>query len=263
VIVADSETVEQHSADELQHDWITDLAVDLLRKRRRGSLEHEFRHASIAEIDAQVEYWHLQLDELPEMVAAGTVEPWIADAHECDCLERLELLEAELRRRVRLYTPTTYRARSRFDTNFARSLKERLDLGEYIVSHHSGTHLRRQGSRLVGLCPFHPEKTPSFTIFPGNGQGDRWYCFGCQRGGDVYAFLSELGVGFRQAVELVAHHLGIPMPKPVPHRERATGRGPAAPRTLPPPARPKTAVQATPPARPKTTTPIPQRAGVR
>ena len=45
--------------------------------------------------------------------------------------------------------------------------------------------LKRRGKNLVGLCPFHSEKTPSFTVYPENGS---FYCFGCGVGGDVFTF---------------------------------------------------------------------------
>jgi DNA primase len=46
--------------------------------------------------------------------------------------------------------------------------------------------LRKQGQRLVGLCPFHGEKTPSFSVSPDKGL---YYCFGCHAGGDVFAYV--------------------------------------------------------------------------
>jgi len=59
--------------------------------------------------------------------------------------------------------------------------------------------LATSGTRLVALCPFHEETRPSFTIFP---ETQRWWCFGCRRGGDVIELVRLLeGVGFREAVE--------------------------------------------------------------
>jgi len=83
--------------------------------------------------------------------------------------------------------------------------------------------LKRRGARFVGLCPFHQEKTPSFTV---NDEG-LWYCFGCGTGGDLFRFIMEQeGVGFGEAVRSVAERLGIPAPEP----ERGSGderqRGP-------------------------------------
>ena len=62
-----------------------------------------------------------------------------------------------------------------------------------------GLALASSGARFVALCPFHQETRPSFTIFP---ETQRWWCFGCRRGGDVIEFVRLLeGVGFREAVE--------------------------------------------------------------
>jgi DNA primase len=69
------------------------------------------------------------------------------------------------------------------------------------------TDLRRQGARYTGLCPFHDERTPSFSINPSD---NLYYCFGCQAGGDVFTFLQEKeGLDFRQAVEQLADRFGV------------------------------------------------------
>ncbi len=66
----------------------------------------------------------------------------------------------------------------------------------------AGVELKKSGNRLLGLCPFHPEKTPSFTIFPGG----RYHCFGCGESGDVIDFTRKVyGLDFRGAIR----HLGI------------------------------------------------------
>jgi DNA primase len=71
--------------------------------------------------------------------------------------------------------------------------------------------LRRAGRSYKGLCPFHTEKTPSFTVTP-----DRqiWHCFGCSKGGDVFAFLMELDkLTFPEALRALADRAGIDLPK--------------------------------------------------
>ena len=69
------------------------------------------------------------------------------------------------------------------------------------------TELRRQGARFLGLCPFHDERTPSFSVDPGE---KLYYCFGCQAGGDVFTFLQEKdGLEFREAVEQLADRYGV------------------------------------------------------
>ncbi len=77
--------------------------------------------------------------------------------------------------------------------------------------------LRRAGRSYKGLCPFHTEKTPSFTVTP-----DRqiWHCFGCSKGGDVFAFVMEQDkVTFPEALRMLADRAGIELPK----QERGAG----------------------------------------
>jgi DNA primase len=69
--------------------------------------------------------------------------------------------------------------------------------------------LRRQGTRYIGLCPFHTEKSPSFNV---NAELQVYHCFGCQASGDVITFVRETqNLGFREAVELLAGRAGIPL----------------------------------------------------
>lgn len=71
--------------------------------------------------------------------------------------------------------------------------------------------LRRVGTRWSGLCPFHNEKTPSFTVNP---ERQIWHCFGCNKGGDVFAFLMETDkVTFPEALAILAERAGIELPK--------------------------------------------------
>jgi DNA primase len=85
-----------------------------------------------------------------------------------------------------------------------RTLRERADLAAIVAEY---TSLQRAGSgRLKGLCPFHQEKTPSFTVDPGRGL---YHCFGCGQGGDVYAFVRAVeALSFPEAVERVARTVG-------------------------------------------------------
>ncbi|HTR74424.1 MAG TPA: DNA primase [Solirubrobacterales bacterium] len=83
-------------------------------------------------------------------------------------------------------------------------LKGAADIVEVISAH---TDLRRQGSRWVGLCPFHDERTPSFSV---DAQDKLYHCFGCGVGGDVIKFVEEKeGLGFAEAVELLADRYGV------------------------------------------------------
>src|SRR5262245_17520782 len=70
-----------------------------------------------------------------------------------------------------------------------------------------GIELKRKGRQLVGLCPWHPEKTPSFTVSPGRGL---FHCFGCGKAGDVIGFVSRYdGVSFPEAVRRLAVRVGL------------------------------------------------------
>ncbi|MBN1587851.1 MAG: DNA primase [Candidatus Omnitrophica bacterium] len=71
--------------------------------------------------------------------------------------------------------------------------------------------LKKAGANYKGVCPFHQEKTPSFTVHPGK---QMFYCFGCGAGGDVFRFLMlHLGLGFPEAVQHVADRVGVSVPR--------------------------------------------------
>jgi DNA primase len=83
-------------------------------------------------------------------------------------------------------------------------VKGAADIVEVISAH---TDLRRQGARWVGLCPFHEERTPSFSVEPTE---KLYHCFGCGVGGDVIKFVEEKeGLGFAEAVEMLADRYGV------------------------------------------------------
>ncbi len=83
-------------------------------------------------------------------------------------------------------------------------VKQTADIVEVVSAH---TDLRRQGARWTGLCPFHEERTPSFSV---DGQEKLYHCFGCGVGGDVIKFVEEKeGLGFAEAVELLADRYGV------------------------------------------------------
>ncbi len=84
----------------------------------------------------------------------------------------------------------------------------RSDIEQVISSYVS---LKRAGSNLNGLCPFHSEKTPSFTVFPNTKS---FYCFGCGAGGDVISFTMKAeNIGYADALELLAQRAGIAIPR--------------------------------------------------
>ena len=93
--------------------------------------------------------------------------------------------------------------------SFAEKVKQQADIvrvaGEYV-------RLKKTGKDFSGLCPFHQEKTPSFTVSPIK---QIFYCFGCGKGGDVYNFVMDMEkCEFPEAVKLVAEKCGIGIPRP-------------------------------------------------
>ena len=89
-------------------------------------------------------------------------------------------------------------------------IRRRADIVELVSPH---VRLRKGGRRLTGLCPFHQERTASFSVDPETGL---WYCFGCKAGGDVFRFVEMIEkVSFQDAVELLARRLGVQPRTPV------------------------------------------------
>lgn len=83
-------------------------------------------------------------------------------------------------------------------------IKSRLNI-EDVVSRY--VQLKRTGRSLKACCPFHAEKTPSFVVSP---ERQLAYCFGCHKGGDVFAFIQEIeGIDFKGAIDLLADIAGI------------------------------------------------------
>ncbi len=87
-------------------------------------------------------------------------------------------------------------------------IRDRVDIAEVIGEH---VALQRRGSRYWGLCPFHQEKTPSFSVTPERGV---FYCFGCHKGGTVFDFVMETEkVPWRDAVQMLAKKAGVELPQ--------------------------------------------------
>lgn len=87
-------------------------------------------------------------------------------------------------------------------------IRDRLDI-ERIVGR--SVQLKRLGQRLVGCCPFHDDKSPSFSV---DAVKKLFYCFGCQVGGDVFDFVQRVeGIDFREAVRSLAKETGVELPE--------------------------------------------------
>ena len=93
--------------------------------------------------------------------------------------------------------------------DFAEQLKGAVDIVAVVGEH---VRLRKSGAyRYMGLCPFHNEKTPSFTV---HATHQFYKCFSCGAGGDVFKFVMEIeGLSFYEALKSLAERYGIPMPK--------------------------------------------------
>lgn len=93
-------------------------------------------------------------------------------------------------------------------SDVTEQIKERLNvadlLGEYLK-------LEKAGTNYKALCPFHNEKTPSFMVNP---ERNFWYCFGCQKGGDIFSFVMEMeGMEFREVLERLGERAGVEIPR--------------------------------------------------
>lgn len=91
---------------------------------------------------------------------------------------------------------------------FVEQVRSQSDILNVIQSY---VPLKRKGNRYWGCCPFHSEKTPSFSVVPDKGF---FYCFGCHAGGNVFKFISLIeNVTYFEAIKLQAEKLGIPLPE--------------------------------------------------
>jgi DNA primase len=100
-------------------------------------------------------------------------------------------------------------------TNSAvEQIKDRLDIVDVVGGH---VQLKKAGRSFKGLCPFHQEKTPSFTVFP---ETQTFHCFGCGAGGDLINFvMQQERVDFREALQTLARQAGVELSE-APERER-------------------------------------------
>ena len=95
-----------------------------------------------------------------------------------------------------------------YEEEFVEEVRRQNDIVDIISSY---VNLKRSGSNYVGLCPFHNEKTASFSVSPGK---QMYYCFGCGAGGNVFTFLMEYeNLTFVEALEQLAEKAGMELPK--------------------------------------------------
>lgn len=99
-------------------------------------------------------------------------------------------------------------AGKRISDEFLEQLRANNDIVSVISPY---VELRRRGKNLVGLCPFHNEKTPSFTVYP---DSQSFYCFGCGAGGEIISFTRRIeNLDFYEAVKVLADRSGMPLPE--------------------------------------------------
>ena len=92
--------------------------------------------------------------------------------------------------------------------SFLQELKYKTDIEDIVSTYVS---LRKRGNTSVGLCPFHNEKTPSFTVY---NDTQSFYCFGCGAGGDAIGFIKKIeNLDYIDAVKLLAERAGMQMPQ--------------------------------------------------
>jgi DNA primase len=104
----------------------------------------------------------------------------------------------------------------RYDQGVLREIRARVDIAAFIGAY---VPLKKRGNDLVGLCPFHAEKTPSFHVHPDRGF---FKCFGCGAGGDLITFLQKSeNIGFGDAVRSLAAKAGVELEPENPRAARA------------------------------------------
>ena len=106
--------------------------------------------------------------------------------------------------------------------NFKEQVRSTADMVEIISGY---VPLKKKGQNYWGCCPFHGEKTPSFSVNPGKSM---FYCFGCHEGGDIFKFIMKIeNCSFMDALKLLAGRYGIPIPEKQPPKLRARNKGTA------------------------------------
>src|ERR1700730_12744136 len=98
----------------------------------------------------------------------------------------------------------------RYPQAFIEDLRRQADIVRIVQDH---LPLKKKGANWMACCPFHKEKTPSFSVSPAK---EIYYCFGCHKGGSVFDFVMEVErVSFPEAIKMVAEKTGVPLPQVV------------------------------------------------
>jgi DNA primase len=97
-----------------------------------------------------------------------------------------------------------------YPQTFIDDLRRQADIVRLISDY---VALKKKGTNWMACCPFHQEKSPSFSVSPTK---DIFYCFGCGKGGSVFNFVMEMErVSFPEAIRIVAEKTGMPLPEMV------------------------------------------------
>ena len=108
---------------------------------------------------------------------------------------------------------------SMYPREIVEAIKDRSDIVDLIGTYVS---LKRAGSNYGGLCPFHSEKTPSFTVFPDN---QSFFCFGCEAGGDAFTFIMRMeNLDYKGSIEFLAKRSGVELPTDGREEKRGVSR---------------------------------------
>ena len=108
---------------------------------------------------------------------------------------------------------------SMYPREIVEAIKDRSDIVDLIGTYVS---LKRAGSNYGGLCPFHSEKTPSFTVFPDN---QSFFCFGCEAGGDAFTFIMRMeNLDYKGSIEFLAKRSGVDLPTDGREEKRGVSR---------------------------------------
>ncbi len=165
--------------------------------------------------DLVQEYEGLQ-ETLRALFRSELIEEEMAGPFTLALSQQMGDIETELQRRLFIAKTAPARLKPLLPRELVTAVKEAADIVDLFERR--GVPLRRAGKTWVGLCPFHQEHTPSFTVYP---QTQSFFCFGCSQGGDVIEAVKRLDdLCFSDAVRRLGQDYGVPVP-PWDYRQRA------------------------------------------